>query len=83
MNESSHQRIEALDALRGMAILGILLLNISGFALLRVASFNPLHSGEASFGERITWMALNLFAQGKFLFIFCATIWWYALSPFI
>lgn len=70
MNESSHQRIEALDALRGMAILGILLLNISGFALLRVASFNPLHSGEASFGERITWMALNLFAQGKFLFIF-------------
>lgn len=70
MNESSHQRIESLDALRGMAILGILLLNISGFALLRVASFNPLHSGEASFGDRITWMALNLFAQGKFLFIF-------------
>lgn len=70
MNESSHQRIEALDALRGMAILGILLLNISGFALLRVASFNPLHSGEASLGDRITWMALNLFAQGKFLFIF-------------
>ncbi|WP_193016793.1 DUF418 domain-containing protein YeiB [Proteus sp. FME41] len=70
MNESSHQRIEALDALRGMAILGILLLNISGFALLRVASFNPLHSGEATFSGRLTWMALNLFAQGKFLFIF-------------
>lgn len=70
MDNSSHQRIEALDALRGIAILGILLLNISGFALLRVASFNPLHSGEASFSERITWMLLNLFAQGKFLFIF-------------
>lgn len=70
MNNSSNQRIEALDALRGMAILGILLLNISGFALLRIASFNPVHGGEASFSERITWMVLNLFAQGKFLFIF-------------
>lgn len=70
MNNTSRQRIEVLDALRGMAILGILLLNISGFALLRVASFNPLHSGEAPLSDRITWMLLNLFAQGKFLFIF-------------
>ncbi|HCT9107846.1 DUF418 domain-containing protein [Proteus mirabilis] len=70
MEQSSRQRIDALDALRGIAILGILLLNISGFALLRVASFNPMHSGEATFADKLTWMGLNLFTQGKFLFIF-------------
>ncbi|MEY2344438.1 hypothetical protein I3679_011370 [Proteus mirabilis] len=69
MEQSSRQRIDALDALRGIAILGILLLNISGFALLRVASFNPMHSGEATFADKLTWMGLNLFTQGKFLFI--------------
>lgn len=70
MNDTTPQRILALDALRGIAVLGILLLNISGFALFRVASFNPLHGGEVTTSERITWMLLNLFAQGKFLFIF-------------
>ncbi|MDX7017960.1 hypothetical protein SJ059_26365, partial [Klebsiella aerogenes] len=70
MEQNSRQRIDALDALRGIAILGILLLNISGFALLRVASFNPMHSGEATFADKLTWMGLNLFTQGKFLFIF-------------
>ena len=72
MEQSSRQRIDALDALRGIAILGILLLNISGFALLRVASFNPMHSGEATFADKLTWMGLNLFTKESFcLFLRC------------
>ena len=53
MEQNSRQRIDALDALRGITILGILLLNISGFALLRVASFNPMHSGGDFCGQTL------------------------------
>ena len=40
-------RIASLDVLRGIAVLGILLMNIIGFGLLPQAYVNPLASGGA------------------------------------
>lgn len=63
-------RIDRLDATRGIAILGILLMNIFGFALPQIAYMNPSYSSSASQYDIIVWVIFNLFAQGKFLAIF-------------
>ncbi len=66
----TRQRIGSLDSIRGLAILGILLLNISGFALPSAAYLNPEYNGSASATDLIIWSVLSIFAQGKFLCIF-------------
>ncbi|ETS29406.1 hypothetical protein BB987_09760 [Photorhabdus temperata] len=66
----TRQRIDSLDSVRGLAILGILLLNISGFALPSAAYLNPGYNGSASATDLIIWSVLSIFAQGKFLCIF-------------
>ncbi|MCC8464714.1 DUF418 domain-containing protein YeiB [Photorhabdus bodei] len=63
------QRINSLDSIRGLAILGILLLNISGFALPSAAYLNPTYNGSASLTDLIVWSVLSVFVQGKFLCI--------------
>ncbi|EKT61745.1 DUF418 domain-containing protein YeiB [Providencia burhodogranariea] len=63
-------RIDRLDATRGIAILGILLMNIFGFALPQIAYMNPSYSSAVSQSDIIVWVMFNLFAQGKFLAIF-------------
>ncbi|PQQ22965.1 DUF418 domain-containing protein YeiB [Photorhabdus hindustanensis] len=72
------QRIDSLDSIRGLAILGILLLNISGFALPSAAYLNPAYNGSASLTDLIIWSVLSVFVQGKFLcilaFLFGATL---------
>lgn len=45
-------RIAALDALRGIALLGILLMNIIGFALPKAAYLNPAYQGIPRSGIR-------------------------------
>ncbi|WP_323862785.1 DUF418 domain-containing protein YeiB [Xenorhabdus szentirmaii] len=64
-----HQRIEVLDGVRGFAILGILMLNISGFALPYAAYMNLFYKDFVPFPDIVTWSVLNTFTQGKFLFI--------------
>ncbi len=64
------QRIKQLDTVRGIAILGILLLNIYAFALPLSAYMNPLYSPTVSNSDHLVWSLLNIFAQGKFLAIF-------------
>ncbi|QKJ87840.1 DUF418 family protein [Paramixta manurensis] len=59
-----------LDFIRGLAILGILLLNIVGFALPSAAYLNPAWNGPPSVSDRWTWALLDLFAQVKFLTLF-------------
>ncbi|MDX7997748.1 DUF418 family protein [Xenorhabdus sp. Reich] len=68
-NGVTHQRIEMLDSVRGFAILGILLLNISGFALPYAAYINLFYKELVSFSDVVTWSVLSIFTQGKFLFI--------------
>ncbi|MGY3099786.1 putative membrane protein YeiB [Ewingella americana] len=63
-------RIATLDFARGIAILGILLLNISAFGLPKAAYLNPAFNGQLSSSDAWTWAVLDLVAQGKFLMMF-------------
>ena len=64
------ERNVTLDFVRGVAILGILLLNISAFGLPTAAYLNPAWSGSASLSDAWTWALLDLLAQVKFLTLF-------------
>ncbi|WP_313825246.1 DUF418 domain-containing protein YeiB [Leclercia sp.] len=64
------ERNVTLDFVRGVAILGILLLNISGFGLPKAAYLNPAWYGDITLSDAWTWAVLDLFAQVKFLTLF-------------
>lgn len=64
------ERNVTLDFVRGVAILGILLLNISAFGLPKAAYLNPAWYGDITRADAWTWAALDLFAQAKFLTLF-------------
>ncbi len=64
------QRIATLDFARGIAIFGILLLNISAFGLPKAAYLNPAFAGQPSHSDALTWAVLDAVAQGKFLMMF-------------
>jgi len=63
-------RIIALDFIRGIAVLGILLLNITAFALPKAAYLNPAWQGIPAARELWVWVSLDLLAQMKFLTLF-------------
>lgn len=63
-------RIATLDFARGIAIFGILLLNISSFGLPKAAYLNPAYAGQPSVTDAWTWAILDVLAQGKFLMMF-------------
>ena len=64
------ERNVTLDAVRGVAILGILLLNITAFGLPKAAYLNPAWYGDITSRDAWTWALLDLFAQVKFLTLF-------------
>ncbi|PEX89553.1 DUF418 domain-containing protein YeiB [Klebsiella sp. KG9] len=64
------ERNVTLDFVRGVAILDILLLNISAFGLPKAAYLNPAWSGNISASDAWTWAILDLLAQVKFLTLF-------------
>ena len=63
-------RIATLDFSRGIAIFGILLLNISSFGLPKAAYLNPAYAGLPSLTDAWTWAVVDVLAQGKFLMMF-------------
>ncbi|MFC3395920.1 DUF418 domain-containing protein YeiB [Brenneria rubrifaciens] len=63
-------RIAALDFARGIALLGILLLNITAFGLPKAAYLNPAYQGLPSLSDALTWAAMDLLVQAKFLTLF-------------
>lgn len=64
------ERNVTLDFVRGVAILGILLLNVTAFGLPKAAYLNPAWAGSVSQADAWTWALLDLFAQVKFLTLF-------------
>ncbi|POP47819.1 hypothetical protein CHU32_01385 [Superficieibacter electus] len=64
------ERNITLDFVRGMAILGILLLNITAFGLPKAAYLNPAWYGDITLRDAWTWAVLDLIAQVKFLTLF-------------
>lgn len=58
-------RLIALDGLRGLAVMGILLMNIAGFALPQAAYFNPLAYGPATPADIAIWAVEFVLVDGK------------------
>ena len=64
------ERIASIDVLRGFAVLGILIVNMQGFARVSSAYMNPT-SGSAFVGEEAwIWTVVYILADTKFLSIF-------------
>ena len=66
----SKERIQALDFLRGFALLGILIMNIQLFAMPMAAYLNPTSFGDFNGINKAVWMFGHLFADEKFITIF-------------
>ena len=64
------ERFVALDVLRGVAILGILVMNIQSFASPLPAYMNPLNYGDFSGLNRWIWGLSYVFTAEKFLTLF-------------
>ncbi len=63
-------RIGSLDILRGVSILGILVMNIYAFAMPLPAYANPLLMGGTDTLNLGTWFSTHIFVDQKFLSIF-------------
>lgn len=64
------ERNIALDALRGFAILGILIMNIQSFSMIGAAYINPTAYGDFTGIHKWVWIISHVFADQKFLSIF-------------
>ena len=67
---SAGERIAGLDALRGFALLGILLMNIIDFGLYYQAYDNPTAAGGATGVNLWIWIVLHVLAEGKMRCLF-------------
>lgn len=66
------QRIDGLDALRGFAILGILVMNIQAFAMINQAYGNPTLGGTMTGADFWIWAVSHVGFDAKFLALFAA-----------
>jgi len=64
------ERVTALDAVRGFALLGILLMNIVGFGLYHGAYDNPTAAGGSTGLNLWTWYVLQVVGEGKMRCLF-------------
>ena len=68
---SGFKRIESLDVLRGVALLGVLLLNILGFGMASVGYYNPFVGlGDHAEVNYAIWGIVNLFFEGSMRALF-------------
>ncbi|WP_435093649.1 DUF418 domain-containing protein [Halorubrum sp. N11] len=66
------ERIVSLDALRGLALLGILLINVWVFAMPEQTLFNPTVYGDFTGANYWAWAVSHVFGQNKFITLFSA-----------
>lgn len=64
------ERIIALDALRGFAILGILVMNIQSFSMIFAAYQNPAAYGDLTGLNKAVWIFSHVFFDLKFMAMF-------------
>lgn len=63
-------RYVSLDALRGFALLGILLINIQLFAMPQATGANPTAFGDLTGANFLAWLFSHVFAEQKFMTLF-------------
>jgi uncharacterized membrane protein YeiB len=64
------ERINSIDMLRGIAVAGILVMNIYGFAMPFTAYMNPLAHGGTEWYNLGTWFFTHILFDQKFLPVF-------------
>ena len=64
------RRIRSLDIIRGVAVMGILSVNIVDFAMNQAAYLNPVALGPASSADLALWAINMLIVDGKFRSLF-------------
>ena len=67
---SAAERLQSLDTLRGIAVMGILVMNVYAFAMPLAAYYNPLVMGGSDALNLGTWFFTHLFFDQKFMSIF-------------
>jgi len=63
-------RILSIDILRGVAVLGILIMNIQHFSMPQAAYINPTAYGDLNGLNRWVWILSHVLAREKFMSIF-------------
>ncbi len=66
----ARRRVVSLDVLRGVAVLGILVMNIQSFAMPSAAVADPTRYGDFSGANLMVWLLSHLFFDGKFITLF-------------
>ena len=64
------ERILSIDILRGLAVLGILVMNIQHFSMPQAAYINPTAYGDLNGLNRWVWILSHMLASEKFMSIF-------------
>jgi uncharacterized protein len=63
-------RLVPLDVLRGVAVLGILYMNVQSYSMAEPAYGNPTAYGDLAGANFVVWLTGHLFFRGKFIAIF-------------
>ena len=67
---SISERIVSIDVLRGVAVLGILIMNIQSFSMPNAAYINPDAYGDLTGINKWVWILSHILASEKFMSIF-------------
>ena len=67
---ANQTRLNNLDVIRGMAVLGIFIMNIQSFAMPAAAYVNPTVYADFSGVNYAVWLVSHLFADAKFMALF-------------
>ena len=68
--ETAGTRYLTLDVIRGIAVMGILSVNIVNFSMVQAAYLNPQAYRDASMGDLLLWAINMLLVDGKFRALF-------------